>query len=116
MSVDRYLDRKYNRTSYNCLHFVAEVWEAETGEDAGDRLGALLAAASGAGLTRKHVRAFTRLDRPESPCFALMERPAGPPHVGIYIRGRILHITERGVEFFPPSIASRGFSSVKYYK
>lgn len=120
MSVDQYLSRRYDRKNYHCLHFVAEVWQAETGEDVNERLEVLLGAVAGGGkrhsLQRQHVRAFTRLRGPVSPCFALMERPGFEPHVGLYIRGRILHITERGVEFFPPSLAARNFTSVKYYK
>lgn len=120
MSIDAFLDRAYDRTSYTCLHFAAEVWQHETGEDVQDRLAAVLASLDGqeerAPFVSGHVRAFRRLATPRSPCFALMQRPGSEPHVGVYLRGRILHITPKGVEFFPPSLASRGFTSVRYYQ
>lgn len=119
MSIDRFFERTYDRTNYNCLHFVAEVWSAETGEDVKERLSLLLAAFSGPdkrhALTRGHVRAFRRLAAPLSPSLALMERPGYEPHAGVYLRGRVLHITPSGVEFFPPSLAMRGFTSIRFY-
>lgn len=116
LSVDPFLDRRYKSRSYDCLHFTREVWLAATGEDIGDRLETLLGRGRDRKVLRGHRRAFQRLSRPEDPSLALMRRPRSSPHIGVYIRGRILHISERGVEFMPPEVAARGFASVGYYR
>jgi hypothetical protein len=115
-SVDPFLDRRYAPLTYDCLHFTREVWLAATGEDIGERLGSLLGRGTGRKLCGGHRRAFQRLTAPEDPCIALMRRPRSSPHIGVYLRGRVLHIWERGVEFMPPAVAGRGFSSVSFYR
>jgi hypothetical protein len=117
MSVDRFLDRRYDPRRYNCLHFAAEVWAELTGEDAKERLDALIRAAIGEErLQGAAAKRFKRLAAPESPSLVLMKRRGSEPHVGVFIRGRILHITTRGVEFFPPAIAAFGYQTVSYYR
>lgn len=119
MSVDRWLAHRHRGDAYNCLHFARDVWLDETGEDLRDRLGLLLAASTAErriGRAREGVRAFRRLERPEDPCLVLMRRPRSEPHAGVYLRGRVLHLTERGAEFHEPAVASRGFTEVEYYR
>lgn len=116
LSVDDFMDRRYKPLTYDCLHFTREVWLAATGEDIGDRLGTLLGRGDARKVSREHRRVFVRLTAPEDPCLALMRRPRSAPHIGVYIRGRVLHISERGVEFMPPPVAGRGFSSLSYFR
>lgn len=115
-SVDGFLDRRYDRKTYDCLHFTRDVWMAATGEDLGDSLATLLERGPARKLARAHRRLFQRLDRPEDPCLVLMRRPRTAPHAGVYIRGRVLHLWDGGAEFMPPEVASRGFTTVGYYK
>lgn len=115
-SVDDYLERTYNRKTYNCAHFVCEVWQALTGEDIS---GALRGFLNGRGEGRaiiNDLRKFKRLDAPESPCLALFHATRQAPHVGIYFKGRILHIQPRGVEFQPVEVVMLGFKRMGYYK
>lgn len=116
LSVDPFLERRYHDRTYDCLHFTREVWLTFTGEDIGDRLETLLGRGAERKVTREHRRLFTRLDAPEDPCLVVMRRPRSAPHTGVYVRGRVLHIMRRGVEFMPPEVASRGFTSVGYYR
>lgn len=102
VSVDPYFARTFHRETYNCLHFARDVWRDATGEDLDTRLH---------GLRRR----LKRIERPTDPCLVLMQRPNSQPHVGIFIRRSVLHITELGVEFQPVDVASRGFKTVRYY-
>ena len=105
MSVDKYLDRRFHRQNYNCLDFVCDVWKDEVGEDLRPIL-------------YKHTgcrRSFVELEAPSEPCIVLLRRSDHTPHVGIYLRGRILHIHELGVEFFPLDVVAQQYSSVKFY-
>ena len=114
-SVDPYFSRVFNSESYNCLHFTREVWKDATGEDLGERLDGLFVPPSQRRIKSKHSRAFMRLSKPLDPCLVLMQRDNCDPHVGVYIRGSVLHITELGVEYQPVDVASRGFMSVRFY-
>jgi hypothetical protein len=114
-SIDCFLDRSYNAQTYNCLHFSREVWLALTGRDIGAALQGLLGRVSERGISRGTVAAFARLASPMSPCIVLLQRPRTSPHMGVYLRGKVLHITQQGVEFLPVDLAMRGFKSVRFY-
>jgi hypothetical protein len=113
-SVDAYLDRTFDKKDYNCLHFAKEIWHDLTGVDISERLHGLWHLPTKQ-IRRHNVRAFVRIQLPTDPCLALMQAPREAPHVGIYIRGRILHITTKGVEFMPVEVAMRGFKNIRYY-
>jgi len=115
VSVDRYLDRRYHRRDYHCLTFSSEVWLAETGQDIVQQLAGLMGQASTRKISRDHVNAFARHDTPQDPCLVLFQRPRTAPHVGVYLRGRVLHITDQGVEYQPIDVASRSFETVRFY-
>ena len=114
-SVDPFLDRQQTDT-YNCLDFTREVWLAMTGVDITQRLTGLVGAFASRRTTVSGVRGFTRLPGPVSPCLVVMQRYKFVPHVGIFLRGRILHLTNKGVQFQPLVVARQYFLSVKYYE
>lgn len=117
MSIDKFLDRQFNEDSYNCLHFACEAWLDLTGQDIRQRLDDLLAVpAAQRRIGRAYTADFKRLDRPHSPCLVLMQRPRSTPHIGVYVRGRVLHIREEGVEFQPLNVATLGFKRVRFYQ
>lgn len=115
-SVDSYLDRKLDANTYNCLHLSRDIWLELTGEDIAIRLSGLMGLLGEKRLRSATVRAFRRLATPVSPCIAIMQLPRQQPHMGVYLRGKILHFQNHGVEFMPPEIAMRGFKTVKYYQ
>ena len=114
-SVDPFLDREQSKT-YNCLDFVREVWLDMTGQDITAKLTRLQGAFSDRKATVSGVKGFRRLLEPSSPCFAVMQRYLFVPHIGIYLDGRILHLTDKGVQFQPLVVARQYFISVKYYE
>lgn len=114
--IDRFLPRVYDPANYNCAHFVCEVWEAETGQPIGEALAGFLAPRSARVADMRQRSKFTRLERPKSPCLVLMDRPKLAPHVGMYLRGKVLHIQEKGVQYMPLPIATYGYKSVRFYE
>jgi len=115
--VDRHLGARWRGDDYNCLHFATDVWRDLTGEDVTEGLIATMAQTTAERrMTRRAVRAFSRLEGPQDPCLVLMRRPRSEPHVGVFMRGRVLHLTERGAEFMEPAVASRGFKEVVYFR
>lgn len=114
-SVDPYLRRRYDRREYNCLHFARDVWQEATGEDVTEKLAGLLDPAS-RHPTRGHFRSFKRINTPQDPCFVLMRRPRLEAHVGVYIRGRVLHIQAAGAEFQLLEVVTRDFTETRFYQ
>lgn len=113
-SVDPYLDREYHKSHYNCLHLARDVWLDLTDVDITEALQCVL--------DPKHRKPNKRLfyffkqeENPVDPCIVLMRRPNVPSHVGVFVRGKLLHIQETGVEYLPLEIASRGFTSLRFY-
>lgn len=114
VSIDPYLDR-VPRKDYNCLSFVREVWLAMTGDDIQERLGRLLDSVTKTGkVSVSSVKGFEWLNEPVSPCFIVMQQYKFVPHVGIYLKGRILHMTERGVQYQPLLVARAYYTNIRY--
>lgn len=112
MSLDQFFDRKYHEKRFNCLHHASEVWSRLTGEDIRARLEGVLG-----GLRRRHLRAFIRLSRPQSPCLVMLRRRRECVfHIGVYLDGRVMHITGRGVEYQPLDVVACGFGETRWYR
>jgi len=114
VSIDKWLGKVYQHDSYTCSDFCREVWADLTGVDLAHALQGLLQAHDGRGLRREHVRHFRALSGPVDPCLVLMQRPRAPVHLGIYIRGKVLQITESGVTFQPVHVATHFYKSYRF--
>lgn len=113
--IDEFFFRTYDRNNYNCAHLVAEAWLKITGEDIEAALTGFLRPfrARSVGMSLRHK--FVRLQAPQSPCIVLMNRPGAVAHVGVYYRGKVLHIHASGTEYVPLDVARRGFTSARFY-
>ena len=59
---------------------------------------------------------FEKIPEPIDPCIVLFKRNRVLPHVGIYVRGKVLHLPERSNgKFEPLEIASLGFIDTGFY-
>lgn len=114
MSIDCFHGRVYSDRRYTCYHFAREVWLHLTGVDLAQRVAGLFGSVPLAKLQRAHVRAFAPLPGPVSPCLVVMQRHRAVPHVGVYVDGRVLHLTRQGVEFQPIHVAGCGFTRIRY--
>jgi hypothetical protein len=115
MSLDNLFSKVYDEDHYNCAHFVADAWEAETGQSIRSALDGFLLPASDRKADMSANRQLRPLKAPRSPCIVLMRSRKAPPHVGIYLRGRVGHIKKCGVAFQPLRLATLGFSTVRFY-
>lgn len=104
-SIDPFLGRVKSR-DYNCADFAAEVWEYLTGEQARYLV------------EDWHIESRSRLQRinsPANPCIIIMYAKRIVPHVGIFVRGKVLHLTDVGVEFQPVYTATRSYRNHRFY-
>ena len=108
MSVDRYLSRR-QAPGYDCLAFARDVWAGLTGEDLRGRLDILHP-------DPRRLRVFERLSAPVDPCLVLMRRPRSQPHVGVYVRGRVLHLDAGGAKHVPLELVALSFLRVEFYR
>lgn len=113
MSVDKWLSLRYKPNQFTCSDFCRLVWLDLTGVDIGEALAGLLTAHTSK-LTKAHARAFRALREPVDPCLVVMQRPRFPVHLAVYIRGKILQLTPRGVSFESPYVATQMHTSFRY--
>ena len=115
-TVDNYLPKVHNMEDYNCWDFIREVWLELTDEDIGFR--------TPKNVTRKAMKEkfareeadFTQIDTPIDPCIVLFKRHRVLPHVGIFVRGKVLHLPEHShAKYEKLEIASLGFKEVGFY-
>ena len=119
-TFDSFFFKKYDLHSYNCMHFAIDVWQKLYRIDISTLCKAIVPKENGAYTVRSAspLRNFRRVPVPtKSPTLCLF-RALGPDelHVGTYIDGCILHITEEGTQYLPEEITRIGFKEVTYYE
>lgn len=115
MSIDRYHGRT-KTAEYDCLAFARDVWMDFKGVDLWAVLDGFLldqTRAPAAQLRVRHLRRFRVLSAPSSPCLVLFQRPPDRPHIGVMVRGNVLHLTDAGVRFDPLRIAAHRFKTYR---
>lgn len=106
MNIDNLLDRTWSK-NYTCNEFACEAWQQIAGEDLKKRVQEFFDGQGG----------FEQLSEPISPCIVYFKvNDHTPTHVGVFFDNRILHLTDRGVQFMPLEIVSFGFKEVRFYK
>lgn len=115
-SIDPLFDRRFNRNNYQCAHFTTEACEYLLGWDLTPAFGGLLRPVKDKYVDLKAMRGFFKsIPNPAHPCVVLMLREGISPHLGLYWKGRILHLTENGVRYEPVEVATMFFTKVRYY-
>lgn len=114
--ADDYLMRRFDLRAYNCWHLVRDVWRDMTDVDLGDLTPSSLEtpALVGAARDASDGPEFVQVERQRT-CIVLFERPGTMPHVGIMLRGRVLHLRPDGVRYQLLEAAQLGFRSVTFY-
>lgn len=115
MNIDKYLDRIYNARTYNCAHFVCEVWKEFNNTNIEYALKGAMTGSRNRGLHAHRLDSLERVATPSGACLALFQANRKDPHVGIWIDGKILHITEMGVQWSPLEILMIRFNQVRFY-
>lgn len=104
---------------YNCVHFVVDAWRAAT-QGKEDITGLLPQVDNIVRLDEKFHRKFSRVETPQNfeggPLLVVMHRVNVEIHVGMWLRGRVWHLSEHGAEATAVHIASEGFQRVSFYQ
>ena len=101
--------------TYNCAHFVCDVWEHETGQDIRPVMHGFLKTRGDRRAMPSLIHTLRRIPDATGPCIVLFRRVKATPHVGIFIRGRVFHLTDTGPIRQLLSVARVGYHSVRFY-
>ena len=113
MSLDRFLTRR-RRPDYWCGDLARDVWLELSGNDLNRAVADLLARDAVGRLRRRHVAAFREHSGPVDPCLVVMQRPRHPLHIGVYVRGSVIHLTTNGARYQPLKLATQMFKTVRF--
>jgi hypothetical protein len=129
-STDPWMQKTYVHKVYNCFDFARDVWLELTGEDIRERLEILRTPIASRKATRRDIVAFQKaltLSLPSrallgirgkvpDPALVMFRRPRIEPHIGVYVRGKLLHLTrKRGVMHDHLQVVAIGFDKVAFY-
>lgn len=103
-SIDKFLGRVRNET-YNCADFAAELFEYLT-----DRPALYLVK----GWSIESRSRLQRIAKAVEPCIVIMYQKRVTPHVGIFVRGKVVHLCN-GVEVSTVDVATIGFRNHRFY-
>jgi hypothetical protein len=113
--VDPYLNRTFSFSSYNCWHFVQDVWKDLTGVDLGNQVPDDKSIASYNTRATDFSKKLTKLPNKKDPCIVLMLRDRTQPHIGVYYKGRLLHLGPRGAEYRPLEHVTGPYQTIEFY-
>lgn len=114
--VEKYLLREFNYRAYNCFHFTRDIWLELTGIDLGDQVPAEKSIDTYTDQALKVANTLTSLQHPEDPCIVLLQRQRLEPHVGVYYKGRVLHLNSKGAYYMALDQLTAGYTKVGFYK
>ena len=114
MNVDAWLTRQPR--GENCWQAVQAIWLELTGVDLGDRTPERMAKEALIGRFASDVPGFVRHRSPVDPSIVLMQSPGTVPHVGVYVRGKVLQLWAGRYSFLPLPSATAGWKEVGFYR
>jgi hypothetical protein len=116
ISIDKFFGRNYHPREYNCAHFVVDVLEELIQAPIRDQFKEMLTGPADRQAKRYLFNGLVRLKKPVDYSIAVFNSYRTAPHVGIYLRGRILHLSARGVEFQPLEVVSQNYRAYRFYE
>jgi hypothetical protein len=113
--IDPYLAKQFREGVYNCFDLVREAWLELTGVDLGAQTPPKGSGESYEARALKVANTLRLLSAKEDPCIVLMRRKRLEPHVGIYYKGRILHMNSQGAEYRDFSQVTAPYTLIDLY-
>lgn len=109
--------KRFDIRYYNCWHLVQDVWATLTGVDLGlPTLDKHTVAECGGVVSDWVGTRYEQIEKPVSPCIVLFQKDKYRPHVGVFFRGKVIHIKIQGTRYQSVRLAALGFDSVRYFK
>jgi len=114
--IDKYLAWEFNANSQNCWTLARAFWKELTGVDIAHetRIASVPLSELDAEV-RMVSQLLENVDELQDPCLVLMQRDRLTPHVGVYYRGRVLHLNRQGCAYQALDHVTACFPHVSYY-
>jgi len=120
ISVDKYLSKRFDPELYNCWDFTREAWLELTGKDINSIIQPVKRKWLNKGkLSLYETDVITQvdvLDGPKNPCLVYMERKNSTPHMGIFLKNKMLSLDESGASFKSLDLATMFYHKVSYFR
>jgi cell wall-associated NlpC family hydrolase len=113
-SLDNYFSRTYNEKTYNCSHFVAEVFRDLSGIDISRELCGFGGEIESREVRLGDLRVF-RIGKMQDLAIAIFHGTKNETHAGVVLDGKVLHITARGVFLQPLEVVALSFKRYGFY-
>lgn len=106
------MQKRYDFLDYNCFHFARDVYLEIVGIDIESLFSQDLFKIAPAA---RHSTILLR--SPVSPCLVLFSRPAlEQTHIGVWLDGNVLHLSENGAKYEPLHDARLGFIKCTFFQ
>ena len=105
--------KRFHPQNYNCGHFVFEVYLKLTGKNLQGITSSLMVKDYSRFKTEK--KKLTKIETPDKLCVAVTSRKSNELHAGVYMDGKILHLTEKGVFLDDPAAFGKN-GTLRYYR
>ena len=117
MSFDALFFREYDHETCNCLHFTVDAWRVLFGIDLSFLTQAYAREGDAVLSDFLKSKVFERIPHPVSPCLCLLRGlVADQTHIATFLDGRVLHISEVGVQYLPPEVVFPLYKKVLFYE
>lgn len=117
-NLDDLLDRVYDINHYNCVHYAVEVWQVLFKEDISAKFDGVAQQFNTAKRVKKSsMQLFKEIEKPkdDTPCIVCFQKSYTAPHVGVFFRGCVLHLTEAGAQNIELHKIEPVFERVSFY-
>lgn len=115
ISIDKYLGMTFDLRHFNCFDLVRDLWCELKGVDLGKQTPYELDVEALSIRADEIKMRLHELKEPRDPCIVLMQRGRIAPHVGVFYKGRVLHINIRGAEYGELHHVTACWPKVSYY-
>lgn len=115
-SIDKFFGRKYHPRDYNCAHFAIDVLKETAGIELHAQFQMVFTGPQDRRADHSLFAGFRRIHHPVDNTFIIFRAPRVAPHVGIYLRGRVLHLQQQGVQFQYLDVVAINFHSYRLYQ
>lgn len=110
-------EKKYNVLNYHCVHFVIEAAKTLLNVDYRDSFIGLTGSLNESIQTsRKTLIKNKRLKEPQHGCIVLMTSLTGDNHVGLFYFGKVMHLSEVGVQYVHLRALKHQYLRFRYYE
>ena len=119
MTLDELITKQYDKDTYNCAHFVCDVWRVWYGDQLAHTLECFLLSHYDRYADPSIRRQFKLLkngDWFEKGDIAVLHQTKGNPHVAVFSQEGFMQITKYGVNILNWDMLQLGFHRSKVYR